>query len=148
MRDRVAVELVIADGSGPRRWVGRRATVEWLPYVPQSRFTDALSRSHAVYLPVRETGRSAGQMVLVASMEAGLPTLIHPNESLQPYRGVGIEYVDAVEHPLDRLIQMADTTETARRSIRKRWERDFSLGAFSSNVLCALGRMGWPEPAR
>ncbi|WP_371647257.1 hypothetical protein [Streptomyces mirabilis] len=146
MRDRVAVELVIADGSGPRRWVGRQSTVEWLPYIPQLQFIDALSRSHAAYLPVRETGRSAGQMVLVASMEAGLPTLIHPTESLQPYRGEGIERVDAVGHPLDRLIQMADTAEDVRRSIRERWERDFSLCAFSSNILYALGQMGWPEP--
>ncbi|MGR6971717.1 hypothetical protein ACU639_19395 [Streptomyces cynarae] len=148
MGDRVAVELVIANGSGPRQWVGRRSRVEWLPYIPQSQFIAALSRSHAVYLPVRETGRSAGQMVLVASMEAGLPTLIHPNESLQPYHGEGIECVDAVGHPLDRLIRMADTTEDVRRSIRKRWERDFSLRAFSSNVLDALGQMDWPGSIR
>lgn len=98
--------LVIADGSGPRRWGGRQAKIEWLPYIPQWQFIDTLSGSHVVHLPVRETGRSAGQMVLVAP------------------------------------------TEDVRRSIRERWERDFSLCAFSSSVLYSLSRMGWPESTR
>lgn len=61
--------LVIADGSRPRRWGGRQTEIEWLPYIPQCQFIDTLSGSHVVHLPVRETGRSAGQMVLVASTE-------------------------------------------------------------------------------
>lgn len=141
------VDVTIADGTGPRAWSGHRASVRWLPYVPEQVFLRELSNSNAGFLPLCERGRSSGQMVVVESLEAGLPTMVSPIAGLREYidLGAGLVPWHGQEPILPTLLELASWGDAKRAEIRASWRDNFSLGAFVRNTAAALSEMGWPN---
>lgn len=139
------VDITIADGTGPRSWSGGRASVQWLPYVPERVFLQELSRSNVGFLPLYEHGRSSGQMVAVQCLEAGLPTVVSPVGGLVEYACVapGLVLWDRKIPILPTLLELASWDEAKRAQIRAAWQDNFSLGAFVRNAASALSDMGW-----
>jgi hypothetical protein len=141
--DRETVDVVVADGSGPQTWAGRRSAVQWLPYVSQSRFTTELAQSSVSFLPLVESGRASGHMVLVGSLQAGIPTLATRTSSLEGYDSNGLFNVRADTSILRQLLELAERGDETRSLIRADWSERFSAEAYTKRVVKALTHLGW-----
>jgi len=142
--DRATVDVVIADGSGPWSWKGTKASVSALPFVPQDIFLMELANSHVSYLPLEDKHRSAGHMVLVASLEAGLPTVISRTRGVAEYVTADLNVVDGYPG-LEFLMQIASADEDSRANLREKWREGFSEEAYAARVSAALASLGWPR---
>jgi glycosyltransferase involved in cell wall biosynthesis len=139
------LELTIADGTGPRELFGRNSRIGWMPPVPATHFWATLAESHVCFLPLRERQRSAGQMVISASLEAGIPVVASRIAGLKEYFGTGITAIEDDAAILPTLLRAALADESGRSDLREIWEARFSAETYISSVLSALGTLGWPS---
>lgn len=137
------MELVIADGTGPRFWSNGYTSIRWLPFVAQTIFLQELARCHVSFLPLTEHGRAAGHMVLCASLEAGLPVLATPIRAMQEYMNTAVTHWDG-NSPLQALLGLARADIATRLSQRRIWESDMSFPAHVESVMAACHSLGWP----
>jgi hypothetical protein len=142
--DKTRCDVIIADGSGPSCWQGEKASIQRLPYLPRTEFLRQLATSHVSYLPLADTGRAAGHMVLVASLEAGIPVVVTPVAGVAEYM---VEGVTAVEMGpiLPQLIARGSADSQRRGELRAHWRQSLSGEAYVARVVAALTRMGWPS---
>jgi hypothetical protein len=137
-----AVQVVIADGSGPREWSCGDRAIRWLPFVPQRIFLTELAASHVSFIPLRDRGRAAGHMVLAASLEAGLPVLTTPVSGMTEYLNSAVSRWDG-EDPLSPLLELATADKATRVAQHATWRKCMSLDAHVRSVVHALNELGW-----
>lgn len=138
------LRIVIADGSGPKKEVIGNSEVVWLPYISRAEFLQNLQSSNVSFIPLRDSGRAAGHMVLSASLEAGLPTFVTRSAGMEEYLEVPGPTPWCWTEPLvPRLIESAAADEPARFALRKCWFEHFSNVAYIRDVSAALIEMGW-----
>jgi hypothetical protein len=142
--DRAPVDVVIADGTGPWSWEGTTASVRALPFVPQGVFLEELSKSQVSYLPLQDSCRAAGHMVMAASLEAGLPTVISRTLGTAEYATAALTFVDGYPG-LDFLMHRGTANEQSRALIQREWQERFSEVAYITRVSGALSSLGWLE---
>jgi hypothetical protein len=137
-----AVEVVVADGSGPREWSSGDRAIRWLPFVPQQTFLAELAASHVSFLPLRDRGRAAGHMVLAASLEAGLPVLVTPVSGMTEYLSAAVSSWDG-DDPLCSLLELATADHAARAAQHAAWRECMSLDSHVRSVVNALNELRW-----
>jgi len=140
-----AIDVVIADGTGPRRWARGESSITWLPYVSQREFLDELVASNVTYLALQDKGRAAGHMVLVSSLEAGMPIVVPRVAGIREYLvdGVALAKEEALDR-LDQLLDLANAGHAQRLQRRHVWERLFSQDAHVAAVVNGLEALNWP----
>jgi glycosyltransferase involved in cell wall biosynthesis len=136
------VQVVIADGSGPREWSSGDRVIHWLPFVPQHTFLAELAASHVSFIPLRDRGRAAGHMVLAASLEAGLPVLATPVSGMTEYLNPAVSRWDG-DDPLSPLLELATADKVARAAQHATWRECMSLDAHVRSVVHALSELRW-----
>jgi hypothetical protein len=136
------VEVVVADGSGPREWSSGDRVIRWLPFVPQQTFLAELAASHVSFVPLRDRGRAAGHMVLAASLEAGLPVLVTPVSGMTEYLIPAVSRWEGDE-PLSSLLELATADKAARAAQHAAWRDCMSLDSHVRSVVNALSELGW-----
>lgn len=137
------IELVIADGTGPRSWAGFSGSIQWLPFVQQAAFLAELVASDVSWLPLRETGRAAGHMVLAASLQAGVPVLLSPTKAMSEYLSVLVGVTCTAPATIDGLLTLARLDR--RKEAEQAWRNHLSIEAYVAAVAEALDDLGWPH---
>jgi glycosyltransferase involved in cell wall biosynthesis len=137
-----AVEVVVADGSGPRQWSSGDRVIRWLPFVPQQAFLAELAASHVSFLPLRDRGRAAGHMVLAASLEAGLPVLATAVSGMTEYLNPAVSRWNG-DDPLSSLLELATVDQAARAAQHAVWRECMSLDSHVRSVVNALRELQW-----
>jgi hypothetical protein len=132
------VQMIVADGSGPAeesRGVGTVIRPGWLPV---AEFGTQLAASDVVFLPIRAGGRSAGHMVLVGALEAGVPVLVTSTAGVADYRSLpGLGVVEPGRPLLPQLRRHADIAAAERARMRTVWEDRYSTAAYVHRLLAA-----------
>lgn len=136
------LRLVIADGTGPRSWHGQFGSVRWLPYVDQATFLAELTAANVSWLPLVDSGRAAGQMVLAASLQAGLPVILSPVAAIAEYLDPLSDVVTTTPASVDLLMRLA--SEGLAGNPREVWRDHLSIDAYTESTASALGGLGWP----
>ncbi|WP_152538172.1 glycosyltransferase [Williamsia sp. D3] len=143
-RDVTRVQLVIADGTGPARWDGVVASIEWLGRVSQPEFGRRMSQADVVFIPLVDSSRSAGHMVLVGALECGLPVVTTPVQGVGGYiDGNFVRVVDPVADHLSTLIDTATAMSAERDRIREYWMLKFSLNGYVVRLRSAFDVFGY-----
>jgi len=135
------VELVIADGTGPRKWVGEKSTVVWLPVLAPEDFGRELSESTVTFMPLsNRLERSAGQMVAIGSLECGVPVVTTASPGLGGY--VDGSYIRTAGYGaiLPQLRAAAALEEAKREDVRRYWRTHYCLESYAKRVHAAVAR--------
>jgi hypothetical protein len=80
-----AVQLTVVDGGAPGHWSRGATEIRRPGYVSAETFGRLVSESDVVVLPLKDSGRSAGHMVLVGALEAGVPVLATRAQGIEEY---------------------------------------------------------------
>jgi len=113
--------------------------------VSQREFLDELVASNVTYLALQDKGRAAGHMVLVSSLEAGMPIVVPRVAGIREYLvdGVALAKEEALDR-LDQLLDLANAGHAQRLQRRHVWERLFSQDAHVAAVVNGLEALNWP----
>lgn len=140
------LQLVIADGSGPRLTSLGESTVRWLPYVSQGEFGRWISESDIVLLPLSQGVRSAGHMVAVGALECGVPVVTTKVGGMAGY--IDGSYISSVEvdengSPASPLLpillaKLQDGTRPGPDAIREYWTETFRCEVFARRIVDGL----------
>jgi hypothetical protein len=140
--EEVAVRLTVVDGGAPDHWSCGASEVCRPGLVSSRAFGRLISDSDVVVLPLRDSGRAAGHMVLVGALEAGVPVLVTPARGIQEYvDGKWVETLDPSTPLLPKIIAFADEHSADGERIRHYWQQTFSLPAYVERVCRALDQL-------
>ena len=134
-----AVRLTIVDGGTPDHWSRGPSEIRRPGYVSAQTFGRLVSESDVVVLPLKDSGRSAGHMVLVGALEAGVPVLVSRARGIQEYiDGQWVRTWEQDKPLLPQIIAYAAERSGDSERIRHYWHQTFSLPAYVERVGGAL----------
>jgi glycosyltransferase involved in cell wall biosynthesis len=134
-----AVQLTVVDGGAPGHWSRGATEIRRPGYVSAETFGRLVSESDVVVLPLKDSGRSAGHMVLVGALEAGVPVLATRTQGIGEYiDGQWVRALDPTEPLLPQITAYAAERSGDGERIRHYWRRTFSLPAYVERVCSAL----------
>jgi hypothetical protein len=134
-----AVRLTVVDGGAPDHWSRGPSEIRRPGYVPAETFGRLVCESDVVVLPLKDSGRSAGHMVLVGALEAGVPVLATRTQGIGEYiDGQWVRALDPTEPLLPQITAYAAERSGDGERIRHYWRRTFSLPAYVERVCSAL----------
>lgn len=137
-----AVQLTVVDGSPTTQWRAHRAAIIHTGYVDQQAFGELVADSDVVVLPLADSGRAAGHMVLVGALEAGVPVLTTCTQGVREYvDGTWVRSLYPDSALLPQVVGMAKEMESSASAIRDHWFTHFSLDAYVRRVTVALAQL-------
>ncbi|GAB2713279.1 hypothetical protein GCM10027038_09150 [Arthrobacter bambusae] len=129
------VELVLATGEGPSETISGESVVKRPGHLSQSDFGALLSTASVTFLPLRDGTRAAGHMVMVGSLESGVPIAVTSSRGMSEYVfGQAVVACDRDQPILPQLRSLAHTMLGQEESIREFWRETFSLNAYIARV--------------
>lgn len=147
------LRIVIADGTGPRhiREKVPDVSILYLPRIEAAEFFGYLKASDMSLVPIRSTARAAGQTLLVASAQFGIPVAASIVEALEPYQDIIPIYdLHAMlfdSRPFQDVLDSVLSSFPPGTELTRQWQRELSRCIFRMRATEALKGMGWPgEP--
>ncbi|WP_139175823.1 glycosyltransferase [Nocardioides lianchengensis] len=116
-----------------------RSVVEGHPVLDQDGFGRVLASCDVAYLPLKESPRSAGHMVAVGAVEAGVPVVTTDVSAIREYLdGTYMRAAKGDESLLDQLREVAIWGRNHAARIREHWRDEYSREAYVARVSAAL----------
>jgi hypothetical protein len=121
--------------------VERLGRVERHAMVTQEEFGRLLGASDVVFLPLAERNRSAGHMVAIGALEAGVPVVATSTAGMEDYFSLdGIHRAEAGDQ-LEQLLRVGRDSRGSGEAIRRAWATAVSRKAYTSAVVAGFARL-------
>ncbi|WP_163632506.1 glycosyltransferase family 4 protein [Microbacterium sp. B35-04] len=129
-----SIELVVAVGGPERTFRNGPAVVHYLPSLSQVDFGAAIAGSHLTYLPLLDRERAAGHMILVGSMQVGVPVIVTGGLGMDGYiDGRFVQIAPRNNSPLQALVG-ARNGLPGRSETHEHWRARFSRAVYLSQI--------------
>lgn len=134
-----AVDLVIADGSLPANARCQFGTVTRPGYLAPADFGRLLASCDVAVIPLSHSRRSAGHMVMVGALEAGVPVMMTETAGTSEYiDGIWVKAIVPTLPLLEQAVDHAERHAESSHLIRSFWAQRYSRTAFIRQVTDAL----------
>ncbi|MDR6691211.1 hypothetical protein J2X55_002123 [Microbacterium sp. 1154] len=135
------IHLTIAVGDGPTTQRSGQAEVRRLATLSQEEFGEELRNATVSFLPLEQSGRSAGHMFIVGSLQVGTPVLYTETEGMREYGdALFCRPIPRGVSPLKYLLEGAASLPSAHDT-HQFWRANFSRKSFVEAVLDASRAM-------
>ena len=118
--------------------VERLTRVKRHPTVTQDEFGRLLGASDVVFLPLAERNRSAGHMVAIGALEAGVPVVATATAGMEDYFSLPGIHRAEVSDQVQQLLRVGLDFRGSGDDLRRAWGEAVSRKAYTSAVAAAF----------